>query len=134
MVDFLSDMLTRIRNGHRARLDAVTLHPYSPKKCISVLEILRDEGFIRGFKEWYDSESNVKYIKVLLKYNGVGAPVIRGIFVVSRPGRRVYLSTKALWKPKNTAGIFLISTPAGIKTDRDARLFNLGGEILCGIY
>jgi small subunit ribosomal protein S8 len=60
--------------------------------------------------------------------------VIRNIFRVSKPGRRVFLSTKALWKPKTTTGIFILSTPKGLYTDRDARFFNLGGEILCGVY
>lgn len=134
MRDFLGDMLTRIKNGHNAKVASVILHPYSPKMCIYILEKLQHEGYIRGFQQW--SSNNVKkiQIKVLLKYNGEGAPAIRGIFRVSKPGCRVYLSTKALWKPKSGRGIFFLSTPQGIFTDKDARILNVGGEILFGIY
>lgn len=134
MKDFLSDMLTRIRNGQRAGLDAVYMHSHMPRICMDVLDILYEEGYIRGFSEYVDNKTNEKKIKVLLKYKNGGSPVIEGIFRVSTPGRRVYLSTKVLWKPKSTSGIFIFSTPQGVMTDRDARLLNLGGEVLCGIY
>lgn len=134
MKDFLSDMLTRIRNGQRAGLDAVYMHSHMPRICKDVLEILYEEGFIRGFSEAFDDKKNERKIKVYLKYKNGGSPVIEGIFRVSTPGRRVYLSTKVLWKPKSTSGIFIFSTPRGVMTDRDARLLNVGGEVLCGIY
>ncbi len=134
MKDFLSDMLTRIRNGQRAGLDAVYMHSHMPRVCMDVLDILYEEGYIRGFSENYDNKKNIKKIKVLLKYKNGGGPVIEGIFRVSTPGRRVYISTKVLWKPKSNVGIFIFSTPQGVMTDREARLLNLGGEVLCGIY
>jgi small subunit ribosomal protein S8 len=96
MKDFLGDMLTRIKNGQKVQLNSVLLHPSTPKYCIKVLELLRDEGFIYGYQEWYDENTKKKVIKVLLKYNNTGVPVIRNIFRVSKPGRRVFLSTKAL--------------------------------------
>lgn len=134
MKDFLSDMLTRIRNGQRAGLDAVYLHSHMPKMCKVVLKLLVEEGYIRGFSE-YDSNKLINNkIKVFLKYKNNGAPVIEGLFRVSTPGRRIYVSTKILWKPKTNIGLFIFSTPQGIMTDRDARLLNLGGEVLCGIY
>lgn len=134
MKDFLSDMLTRIRNGQRAGLDAVYLHSHTPKMCKVVLKLLVEEGYIRGFSE-YDSNKLINNkIKVFLKYKNNGAPVIEGLFRVSTPGRRIYVSTKILWKPKTNIGLFIFSTPQGIMTDRDARLLNLGGEVLCGIY
>lgn len=134
MQNFLGDLLTRIRNGQQARLGAILLHPATPQSCIAVLEVLRDEGYIIGFQEWYDVRTNRRFLKVILKYSATGAPAIRGIFQVSKPSRRVYASTKALWKPKTTVGIFVLSTPKGILADRDARMFNAGGEILLGIY
>ncbi len=134
MKDFLSDMLTRIRNGQRAGLDAVYLHPYMPKMCKAVLKLLVEEGYIRGFSEYDATKITQNKIKVFLKYKNNGAPVIEGLFRVSTPGRRIYISTKTLWKPKTNIGLFIFSTPQGIMTDRDARLLNLGGEVLCGIY
>jgi len=134
MKDFLSDMLTRIRNGQRAGLNAVYLHSHMPRICKDVLEILYEEGYIRGFSENCVDKKNERKIKVYLKYKNGGAPVIEGLFRVSTPGRRVYLSTKVLWKPKSTSGIFIFSTPQGVMTDHEARLLNLGGEVLCGIY
>ncbi len=134
MRDFLSDMIIRIKNGQQARLSAIKLHSMTPTICIKVLEVLQKEGYIRGIEEWYDQETQKRNLKVLLKYTSTGSPVIRNIFVVSKPGRRFYASSKLLWKPKNTGGIFLISTTKGIYSDRDTRLLNLGGEILCGVY
>lgn len=96
MKDFLSDMLTRIRNGQRAGLDAVYLHSHMPKMCKVVLKLLVEEGYIRGFSE-YDSNKLINNkIKVFLKYKNNGAPVIEGLFRVSTPGRRIYVSTKIL--------------------------------------
>lgn len=134
MKDFLADMFTRIKNAQRVRLNSISLHPSTPKYCFKVLDILQGEGFIYGYQEWMDLESNEKTIKVILKYNSSGVPAINNIFRISSPGRRVYVSTKTLWKPKSTMGVFILSTPKGFYTDRDARFFNLGGELICGIY
>lgn len=134
MRDFIGDMLTRIRNGQRARLESIILHPATPNYCENLLELLWEEGYIRGFTEFYDEKKNRKFIKVLLKYNSIGTPIIKGVFRVSTPGRRRYISIKALWKPKSTGGIFVLSTPRGVMVDRDARLLNVGGEVLFGIY
>ena len=132
MQNFLGDMLTRIRNGQRARLGAIYLHPFTPKLCVQVLVLLRIEGYISGFQ--YICLNNKIFIKVLLKYNNVGEEVIKSIFQISKPGRRIYLGLNSLWKPKNSFGIFIISTSKGLMVDREARLNNLGGEILCGLY
>lgn len=134
MKDFLSDMLTRIRNGQRAGVDVVELHPYMPRICRDVLEILHEEGFIHGFSIIFDEKIKTTRIQVYLKYKNTNAPLIEHIFRISTPGRRIYVSTKVLWKPKSTSGIFIFSTPLGIMTDREARLLNLGGELLCGVY
>lgn len=96
MKDFLSDMLTRIRNGQRAGLDAVYLHSHMPKMCKTVLKILFEEGYIRGFSEYDTNKVTDRQIKVFLKYKNNGAPVIEGLFRVSTPGRRIYVSTRSL--------------------------------------
>ncbi len=132
MKDYLSDLLTRIRNGQRAGLDVIQLHPNMPRMCYDVINILYEEGYIRGFFE--DNSSKKKKSYIYLKYKYKGAPVIEGIFSISKPGRRIFLSTKVLWKPKTSTGIFILSTPKGVLVDREARLLNVGGEILCGIF
>ena len=134
MKDYISDMLTRIKNGQRAGLDAVTLHVNMPRICYDILNILYEEGYIKGFSEQINSEKNIKQTIVFLKYKYKGAPIIEGLFRVSTPGRRIYLSTKVLWKPKTSSGIFILSTPKGVLVDREARLLNVGGEVLCGVY
>lgn len=96
MKDFLSDMLTRIRNGQRAGLDAVYLHSHMPKMCKLILKLLVAEGYIRGFSEYDTDKLTQNKIKVFLKYKNNGAPVIEGLFRVSTPGRRIYVSTKVL--------------------------------------
>jgi len=134
MQDFIGDVITRIRNGHRARLGAIILHPATPLYCLDILNILYDEGYIRGVYITSIKKGASRVFCVLLKYNSTGAPAITGIFKVSKSSRRIYLSLKALWKPKSTGGIFIISTTQGLLIDRDARLKNLGGEIICGVY
>lgn len=132
MQNYLADMLIRIKNGQKAQLDAVTLHSNMPKFCFKILEILSQEGFIRGFKINIKS-NNSKEIKVLLKYENSGASVIKNIILVSTPGRRIYASVRSLWTLNNGTGIYILSTPKGIMIDRDARFLNLGGEVLCAI-
>jgi small subunit ribosomal protein S8 len=134
MKNFLSDMLTRIRNGQRASLEAVYMHPHMPKYCYAILKILSDEGYIRGISEEFGGQKSSRQVKVLLKYTSDGMPAIEGLFSVSKPGRRIYISTNVLWKPKSSTGLFIFSTPNGIMSDREARFFNLGGEVLCGVY
>lgn len=132
--DFIGDMIIRIRNGYQARLSAVVLHSASPKYCIKILEILEAEGYISGFQYNKNNLNNKIIIKVFLKYNDFGKSTIQNIFKVSSSGRRIYVSIKQLWKIKGTLGVFLLSTPKGILTDKDARLLNVGGELLLGIY
>lgn len=132
MSNYLSDMLIRIKNGQKAQLDAVVLHSNMPKFCYKILEILYEEGFIRGFTKKTIINNQLE-VKVLLKYTASGVGVISNVYSVSTPGRRVYASIGSLWKMKNGKGIFVISTPKGILVDRDARFLNLGGEVLCAI-
>ena len=134
MQDFISDMIIRIKNGYHARLGAIFLSTSSPKICLKILEVLKKEGYIRGFVEYVDPKTKFITIKVLLKYDANGVPAVTNIFRVSTPSRKYYLSVKSFWKPKSTSGFFIVSTPKGILIDRDARLYGQGGEVICGIY
>ena len=143
MQDFVGDMITRIRNGQRARLGVISLHPATPNFCLKILNILYSQGYIRGYyqgtlkkglKKEISTLPVIPIIYVLLKYNIRGTPVISQIFRVSKSSRRVFLKLEALWKPKNAKGIYIISTTQGLLVDSEARIRNLGGEIICGVY
>ena len=108
MTDPLGDLLTRIRNGQRARKTSV-IAPASRLRC-NVLEVLKREGYIRGY-ETYPVRQGLSEIKIELKYHE-GDPVIREIARVSKPGRRVYSKIKDLGRVYNGLGISIISTPA----------------------
>ena len=128
--DPLGDMLTRIRNGQQARKSDITV-PAS-KLRENVLEVLKREGFIRGY-ERVNLRKGVDSIKVELKYYE-GRPVISGISRVSTPGRRVYSGVKDLQKFYNGLGISVLSTPQGVMSDHEARQANVGGEVLCKVF
>lgn len=133
MNNFIADMITRIRNGHRAKLKAILMHTYLPNFCIKILFLLKKEGFIRSFVWAYDPVSKNKIIKVYLKYDNNGLSVIKNIFVVSTRSKKIFASVDALWKPKTFSGIFIISTPKGLMTDRTCRYFNIGGKVICAV-
>jgi small subunit ribosomal protein S8 len=130
MSDPIGDMLTRIRNGQRARKSAVTA-PASKMRA-RVLDVLEREGFIRGYDQ-YEVRPGISQVRVELKYHE-GEPVIREINRVSRPGRRVYSKIADLPKVYNGLGISIISTPRGVLSDTEARDANVGGEILCRVF
>lgn len=128
--DPVSDMLTRIRNGQAARKDSV-LTPASRLRA-SVLEVLKREGYIRGYSEEGDSPST-KAFRIDLKYFE-GQPAIRFVTRVSKPGRRVYSGVADLPRVKNGLGITIISTPKGVLSDAEAREQNVGGELLAQVF
>ncbi len=128
--DPLGDMLTRIRNGQQARKSDITV-PAS-KLRENVLEVLKREGFIRGY-ERVSLRKGVDSLKVELKYYE-GRPVISEITRVSTPGRRVYSGVKDLQKFYNGLGISVLSTPQGVMSDHEARQANVGGEVLCKVF
>jgi small subunit ribosomal protein S8 len=130
MSDPLGDMLTRIRNGQRASKSDV-LSPASRLRG-NVLEVLKREGYIRGFKQ-SEKLPGISEIKIELKYHE-GAPVIREIRRVSKPGRRVYSKIKDLPRVYNGLGISILSTPQGVLSDSEARAANVGGEVLCMVF
>ena len=128
--DPLGDMLTRIRNGQSARLGTV-IAPASKMRA-SVLEVLKAQGFIRGYKA-ATSQSGHPQFDIELKYFD-GQPVIKEIKRVSKPGRRVYSSAKELSYVHNGLGLSIVSTPSGVMTDHEARSANVGGEVLCEVF
>jgi len=130
MSDPLGDMLTRIRNGQMAQKTAVKA-PGS-KLRENVLEVLKSEGYIRGYAT-LEHSSGRSEIEIELKYFD-GEPVIREIERVSKPGRRVYASVKNLPRVNNGLGISVLSTPKGIMADHEAREANVGGEILFTVF
>jgi small subunit ribosomal protein S8 len=130
MSDPIGDMLTRIRNGQRARMSVVS-SPASKLRS-NVLEVLRREGYIRGFSE-IEQRKGISEINIELKYHE-GEPVIKEIKRVSTPGRRVYTKIADLPRVYNGLGIAILSTPQGVMSDVEARAANVGGEVLCRVF
>ena len=130
MSDPLADMLTRIRNGQMANKPVVTAP--SSKLRENVLEVLRREGYIRGF-EPLDLGSGKRDVSIQLKYTN-GEPVIRELKRVSKPGRRIYAGVRELPQVFNGLGIAILSTPRGVMSDAEAREQHVGGEVLCTVF
>jgi len=128
--DPLGDLLTRIRNAQRARQTSCVT-PASRLRA-NVLEVLKREGFIRGYSA-HELRPGVSQLKVELKYNE-GEPVIKEITRISKPGRRVYSKIKELPRVYAGLGISIISTPRGVLSDAEARAANVGGEVLCRVF
>ena len=130
MTDPLGGMLTRIRNAQRAKKNEVV----SPASRLreNVLEVLKKEGYINGY-ERVNVKPGIDELRIQLKYHE-GTSVITEIYRVSTPGRRVYSSVRDLPRVYNGLGISIISTPAGVMSDHEARKANVGGEILCQVF
>ncbi len=130
MSDPLGDMLTRIRNAQHARLTVCTA-PASNLRA-NVLDVLKREGFIRGFSR-EEVRPGIAQLHIELKYSE-GQPVIKEISRVSRPGRRVYTKNKELPRVYSGLGVSILSTPRGVMSDVEARAANVGGEVLCRVF
>ena len=128
--DPIGDMITRIRNAQMRNKSKVSM-PGS-KQRERVLEVLKTEGFIRGYASVAHASGRSE-LEIELKYFD-GEPVIREIARVSKPGRRVYASVKALPRINNGLGVAIVSTPKGVMADHAARDANVGGEILCTVF
>ena len=126
----IADMLTRIRNASAAKHKTVDVPASKMKKAIA--DILYNEGYIKSVEEIANENQGI--LRIALKYDENGAKVIAGIKRISKPGLRVYASAEKLPKVLNGLGIALISTSKGIKTDKEARKENLGGEVLAYIW
>jgi small subunit ribosomal protein S8 len=132
MTDPLGDMLTRIRNGQRAKMDSV-ITP-SSKLRARVLDVLQREGYIRGYTAVkLGRMEEHEGLRIELKYFE-GEPAIRHVARVSKPGRRVYSGSKELPRVKSGMGITIVSTPRGVLSDAEARDANVGGEILAEVF
>jgi small subunit ribosomal protein S8 len=127
--DPIGDMLARIRNAQLRGKSKVVVPPSKLRE--RVLEVLHREGFIRGFTTL--EKDGMSELEVELKYFD-GAPVIKELSRVSKPGRRVYASVATLPTVYNGLGISILSTPKGVMTDADARAQNVGGEVLCTVF
>lgn len=126
MSDPIADMLTRIRNAQMVEKATVVM-PASKVKA-AIAQVLKDEGYIDGFK--VNNESGKTELEIALKYYA-GRPVIERIERVSRPGLRVYKSVKSIPQVQNGLGVAIVTTPKGVMTDRKARAAGVGGEVLC---
>ncbi|MCB1496589.1 MAG: 30S ribosomal protein S8 [Bauldia sp.] len=127
--DPIGDMLTRIRNAQMRKKSSVS----SPASKLreSVLDVLKSEGYIRGYSTV--EEDGRSELRIELKYYD-GMPVIREIERVSRPGRRVYSSVRTIPRVASGLGVSILSTPKGVLSDSDAREQNVGGEVLCRVF
>ena len=128
--DPIGDMLTRVRNGQRARKSFV-LSPAS-KERISVLEVLKSEGYIRGYSV-ENIRKNINQIRIELKYVET-QPVIRMLKRISKPGLRVYSSVSKLPSVRSGLGIHILSTSKGVMTDVEAKSTGTGGEVICQVF
>ncbi len=129
ITDPLGDLLTRIRNGQRARKDSV-LTPASKLRA-RVLDVLQREGYIRGYSE--EQVQGHPGIRIELKYFE-GQPAIQHVARVSKPGRRVYSGSQELPRVRNGLGMVIVSTPRGVLSDAEARDQNVGGEVLAEVF
>jgi small subunit ribosomal protein S8 len=130
MTDPIADMLTRLRNGLRARHERVDI-PASKVK-VEVARILKEEGYVTGFKRTENDGKPV--LTVSLKYGPRGEDVVTSLQRVSRPGCRVYVASREVPKVLGGLGINILSTSGGLMTGRDARKKGFGGEVLCDVY
>jgi small subunit ribosomal protein S8 len=129
IIDPIGDLLSRIRNGQLRRKNKIS-SPNSRLR-IRLLDVLQEEGFIRGYAEV--EVKGHRELEIELKYHE-GQPVIRELKRVSTPGRRVYSSVKDLKPHRAGLGVSILSTPQGVMTDTSAREKNVGGEVLCQVF
>jgi small subunit ribosomal protein S8 len=130
MTDPISDFLTRIRNAQQAGHRRVDIPASKVKRAIT--KILLDKGYIQNFLDIDDGKQGL--IRVFLKYDHYGQPVIKKLTRVSRPGLRQYSKSAEVPRVLNGLGIAVVTTSQGVMTDKEARRLNVGGEVLCYIY
>jgi len=130
MTDTIADLLTRIRNANMIRLESVDI-PASNMKT-AILEILKEEGYIKGFKRIDDNKQGI--LKVDMKYSQKGEQVIHQLHRVSRASRRVFVKAQDIETACNGLGVTIVSTSQGIMSGLEAKRRNIGGEIICEIW
>jgi len=127
--DPIADMMTRIRNAVRVNKEQVNIK--ASKICEGIAAVLKKEGYILDYDRIDDGKQGI--LRVALKYDQGGQPVIGEIARVSKPGRREYCSVEKLPRVFAGMGIAIVSTSKGVMSDRDCRKTNVGGEILCTV-
>ena len=130
MNDPIGDMLTRIRNAQMRGKSTVST-PASKLRAW-VLDVLADEGYIRGYEKTSSTDGHGA-IEISLKYFD-GVPVIKELKRISKPGRRVYLGVKDIPQVRQGLGVSIVSTPQGVMSDANARAKNVGGEVICMVF
>jgi small subunit ribosomal protein S8 len=130
-MDPISDMLTRIRNGLRVHRESVEVH--ASRLNQSILEVLRREGYVLDTRE-VEAVPGRRSLRVWLKYDRDGDPVISRIGRVSKPGCRVYRAVRELPRVLGGLGITVLTTSKGVLSDREARAQGVGGEVLCEVW
>jgi small subunit ribosomal protein S8 len=130
MTDPIADLLTRIRNGAHARKEQVDV-PWSSVKA-RLVEVLTAEGFLKEHS--IIEQGGHRVLRVWLKYDSQNRPVIGGLKRISKPSLRVYVGADEIPSVRRGLGINIVSTPAGIITDREARRRNVGGELMCSVW
>lgn len=132
ITDTIADLLTRIRNASTAKHETVDIPASNMKKAI--VQILADEGYIKGFQVLEDKNNTQGTIRVTLKYVEGKKPAISGLKRVSKPGLRIYTDVENMPKVLKGLGIAILSTSKGVMTDKQARKENVGGEVLAFIW
>ena len=130
MTDPIADLLSRIRNAQIAKHDRLDV-PTSKLK-VEVVKLLKEEGFIKNFREIEGRPVGI--LRVFLRYSGEGVPAISHLQKVSKPGRRVYRKADEIQPVRNGLGIEIVSTSQGLLTDAQARERRVGGELLCRVW
>jgi len=132
MTDPIADLLTRIRNAVRVKHKTVDV-PASKIKA-ALLDVLKREGYIADFRVVESDKPGQGIVRVFLKYSHFGESVIQEIHRVSKPGRRVYSGAEELDPVLHGIGAAVVSTSKGLKSDRECRKENIGGELLCTVW
>jgi len=130
VTDPVADMLTKIRNANAARFEKVDIS--TSKLKLEITKILKNEGYVKNFKKVVHDGGN--YLRIFLKYDGEGNPIIHGIQKISTPGRRRYSSYKKMPRIFNGYGTLIVSTSEGVTTGRKAAEKRVGGEMLCSVW
>lgn len=131
MTDPIADMLTRVRNANRMKFRSVNAR--LSRMNLEIVKVLKRTGYISGFDVKKDANKR-DVLKIYLKYTDTKGRVIQDLQRVSKPGRRIYVSSKKIPKVYNGFGVAIVSTPRGIMTDKEARQQNVGGEIVCNVW
>ncbi|HNU84357.1 MAG TPA: 30S ribosomal protein S8 [Syntrophales bacterium] len=131
MTDPIADMLTRVRNANRMKFRSVNAR--LSRVNLEIVKVLKRTGYISGFDVKKDA-SKKDVLKIYLKYTDTRGRIIQDLQRVSKPGRRIYVSSKKIPRVYNGFGVAIVSTSRGIMTDKEARQQNVGGEILCNVW